>query len=110
MSTPFLYTHTIICKIPQSRSEFQAHIQPQRPAMFSNASQRRAPIGGWVKKKKQTLNIPLSNYALDGVTIHPVTTKTQASLLTQLPERQESAKGFHHDANGEFKTVRVKWL
>jgi hypothetical protein len=35
--------------------------------------------------KKQTLNIPLSeviNYTLYGVSIHPITTKIQASFLT----------------------------
>ena len=37
------------------------------------------------------------NYTLDGLSIHPVTTKIQASFLTQLPERKE--------ANGDFKTV-----
>ena len=37
------------------------------------------------------------NYTLDGVPIHPVTTKIQ--------ERKETAQGFHHEANGDFKTV-----
>ena len=41
------------------------------------------------------------NYTLDGVSIHPVNTKIQASFLTQLPKRKETAQGFHHD----FKTV-----
>ena len=41
------------------------------------------------------------NYTLDGVSIHPITTKIQASFLTQLPER----KGFHHEANSDF--IRV---
>ena len=45
------------------------------------------------------------NYTLDGLSIHPVTTKIQASFLTQLPERKENAQGFHKDANGDFKTV-----
>ena len=45
------------------------------------------------------------NYTLDGVSIHPVTTKTQVSFLAQLPERKETAQRFHHDANGDFKTV-----
>jgi hypothetical protein len=31
------------------------------------------------------------NYTLDGVSIHPVTTKIQAPFLTQLPERKETA-------------------
>jgi hypothetical protein len=44
-------------------------------------------------------------YTLDYVSIHPVTTKIQVSFLTQLPERKETAQGFHHEANGDFKTV-----
>ena len=52
MTTSSLYTtHTIICKVSQSSSEFQKQIQPQRPCRFWNASQRRAPIARWVKKK-----------------------------------------------------------
>ena len=47
------------------------------------------------------------NYTLDDVSIHPVTTKIQVSFLTQLPERKEIAQGFHHEANGDFRTVRV---
>jgi hypothetical protein len=47
------------------------------------------------------------NYTLNGVSIDPVTTKIQASFLTQYPERKETAQGFHHEANGDFKTVRV---
>jgi hypothetical protein len=42
---------------------------------------------------------------LDGVSKHPVTTKIKASLLTQLPERKETAQGFHHEAKDDFKTV-----
>jgi hypothetical protein len=45
------------------------------------------------------------NYTLDSVSIHPVTTKIQVSLLTYLMERKENAQGFHHEANGDFKTV-----
>ena len=45
------------------------------------------------------------NYTLDGVPIHPVTTNIQAYFLTQLPERKETTQGFHHEANGDFKTV-----
>ena len=45
------------------------------------------------------------NYTFDGVSIHPVTTKIQASFLTQLPERNETAQGFHHEVNSDFKTV-----
>ena len=42
---------------------------------------------------------------MDGVSTHPVATKIQASFLTQLPERKETAQEFHHEANGDFKTV-----
>ena len=53
MTTSSLYsTHTIICNIPQLSSAFQTQIQPQRPGRFSNALQRRAPIGRWVKNNK----------------------------------------------------------
>ena len=38
------------------------------------------------------------NYTLYGKSIHPDTT-------TQLPERKETAQGFPHEANGDFKTV-----
>ena len=34
-----------------------------------------------------------------------VTTNKQASFLNQLPERKETTQGFHHEANGDFKTV-----
>ena len=44
---------------------------------------------------------------LDGVSINPVTTKIQASVLTQMVERKETTKGFYHEANGDFKKVRV---
>ena len=47
------------------------------------------------------------NYTFDGLAIHPVITKIQASFLTQLPEKKEAAQGFHHVANGDFETVRV---
>ena len=47
------------------------------------------------------------HYALGGVSIHPVTTKIQSSFLTQLPVRKETAQGFHHEANGDFKTVTM---
>ena len=42
---------------------------------------------------------------MDGVSIHSITTKIQASFLTQLPDRKETAQGFHHEANDDFKTV-----
>ena len=61
-------------------------------------------------KKKADIEYSLKhgeviNYTLDGVSIHPVTTKIQMSFLTQLPERKETVQGFHHEANGVFTTV-----
>jgi hypothetical protein len=61
-------------------------------------------------KNKNTLNNPFEqseciNYTLDGVSIHPVTTKRQMSFLTKLPERKETAQRFTMRANGDFKTV-----
>ena len=110
--TPSLYpTHTIICNVPQSISEFQTLIQLQRPGRFSNASQRRTPIGRWVKYKN-TIDIEypfehgeVINYTLDGVSIHTVITKIQAPFLTQLQERKETSQGIHHEVIGDFKTV-----
>ena len=95
---------TIICKVPQSSNTFQAQIQ--RPGRFFNASQRRAPIG----RKKVDIEYTIEqgeviNYTLDGVSINTVTTKIQVSVLTQAPERKQTAQGFHHEANGDFKTV-----
>jgi hypothetical protein len=45
------------------------------------------------------------HYTLDGVSIHPVTTKIQ-SFLTQLRERKETAQGFHYKANGDLKQLQ----
>ena len=64
-----------------------------------------------INKRKADIEYPFDhgeviNYTLDGVSIHPVTTKIQASFLTQLPERKETTKGFYHD-KCDFKTVRV---
>ena len=61
-------------------------------------------------KEKADIEYPFEhgeviNYTLDGVSIHPVTTMIQASFLTQLPGRKETAQGFHHEVNGDFKTV-----
>ena len=81
---PNAFSAHCICKIPQSNSEFQTQIQPQRPGWFSNGE--------------------VINYTLDGVSIHPVTTNIQAFFLTPLPERKETAQGFHHEANGDSKT------
>ena len=65
----------------------------------------RAPIGRWVKNKKDTKypfeHSVVINYTLDGVSTQPVTTKIQASFLTQLPERKETVQG----SNCDFKTV-----
>ena len=100
MTTSSLYsTHTIICKVPQLSSEFQTQTQPQRPERFSNASQRRADIEYPFEHGE------VINYTLDGVSIHPVTTKIQVSFLAQLLQRRETTQGFHLEANGDFKTV-----
>ena len=51
------------------------------------------------------------NDTLDAVSIHPVTTKIQTSLLTQFPGRKETAQGFHHDAVAKQRySYRVEWL
>jgi hypothetical protein len=78
-------------------------IQPQRPGRFSNALQRWARLF-WYVFVVADIEYPFEygdviNYTLDGVSIHPVTTKIQASFLTNLPERKE----FHHEANSDFK-------
>ena len=49
------------------------------------------------------------NYTLDGVSIHPVTPKIQAFFQTQLPEKKETAQGFHREVIGDFNTV-TEWL
>ena len=56
---------------------------------FSNASQRRAPIGRWVKNKKADIEYPF----------------THGDVINQLPERKETAQGFPSEANDDFKTV-----
>ena len=63
-----------------------------------------------VDLKKADIEYPFEHgeviyYTLDGVSIHPVTTKIQVFFLTQLLERKETAQGFHHEANDDFKTV-----
>jgi hypothetical protein len=68
---------------------------------------QRAPIGRWVKIKKADIDYPFEhgeviNNTLDGISIHPFTTKIQTSFLTQLTGRKETAQGFHHEANGDF--------
>jgi hypothetical protein len=62
------------------------------------------------QNKKADIEYPFEygevvNCTLDGVSVHPVTTKITSSFLTQMPERKETAQGFHHGANGDFKTV-----
>ena len=57
------------------------------------------------KKKKTVIEYlfdhgEVINYTLDGISIHPITIKMQASFLTQLTERKEN----HHEANGDFKS------
>jgi hypothetical protein len=42
------------------------------------------------------------NYTLDGVLLHPVTTKIKVSFIIPLLERKETTQGFHHEANGVF--------
>ena len=49
--------------------------------------------------------VEVNDYTLNGISIHPVTTKMQASFLAQLMERKKTVQGFHHEANGDFKTV-----
>ena len=61
------------------------------------------------KNKKADIEYPFEhgeviNYTLDGVSVHPVTTKVQASFLTQLPERKKTPQGLH-EANSVVKTV-----
>ena len=58
-------------------------------------------------KNKSDIEYPFEhgediNYTLDGLSMHPDTTKIQGSFLTQLPERKETTQGFHHEANGDF--------
>jgi hypothetical protein len=58
------------------------------------------------KKQKDYIEYPFEHgevtyYTLDGVSMHPVTTKIQASVLTQILERKETAQGFYHEANGD---------
>ena len=97
MTKPSLYpTYTIICTL--SSSEFQTQIQPQRPGRFSNASQKKADIEYPFEHGE------VINSTLEGVSIHPVTTKTQASFLIKLPERKENSQRFQHQANGNFET------
>ena len=47
------------------------------------------------------------NETLSAVSIHPVTTKIQASFLNDLTKRKETAQGFQHEADGDYKTSTV---
>ena len=87
--------------------EFQTQIQPQRPGRFSNASQRRAPIGRLFKKGHWISLWTWSSYTLHfGWWINtPSHYMIQVSFLTHLPERKETAQEFPHEAAGDFKTV-----
>ena len=72
--------------------------------------ERHLLVDGW---KKTDIEYPFKdgeaiNYTLDGVSIHPVATQIEASFLTPLMERKETAQGFHREDNGDFKPVRVK--
>ena len=56
--------------------------------------------------KKADIEFPVehgkvNNYTLDGVLIHPVPTNTQVSFLSQLPEKKETAQGFHHEPKSD---------
>jgi hypothetical protein len=80
MTTSSLYpTHTIICKAPQLSSEFNHKDQ----GGFSNALQRRVPIGRWVKKTD--IEYPFEhgevNYTLDDVSVHPSRGKRNVHLF-----------------------------
>ena len=39
------------------------------------------------------------------VSVSIIPTRIQASFLTQFPERKETAEGFRHEANSDFKAV-----
>ena len=93
--------------LPQSNSEFQSQIQPQRPGSFTNASQRRAPIGRWVKKNRHWNRFEhgeVINYTLGGVSNTPSHYK-DTSFLPNLVAREEgNHSGIHREADGDFKT------
>jgi hypothetical protein len=62
--------------------------------------------------KKTVIEYPFEhgeviNYTLDGVSIHPDTTKIKVFFLTQMPEKKETVPRFHDEANGDFEIVRV---
>ena len=45
------------------------------------------------------------NYTLNGVSIHPVITKMQASFLAQSSESKETTQRFRYGGKGDVKTV-----
>jgi hypothetical protein len=66
---------------------------------FSNRFNHKDQVGFLMPGKEGHLDIEypfehgkMINYTFDGVSIHPVSTKKQASFLTQLPERKETAQ------------------
>jgi hypothetical protein len=70
-------------------------------------------VDGW--KKEAYIEYPFEHggviYTLGGVSIHPTHYKDWAILINSAaPERKDTSQGFHHDANGDFKTVQVEWL
>ena len=60
------------------------------------------------EEKKVDIESPAEHgevhYILDGVST-TFTTKIHVSFQTQLTERKETTQWFHHEANGDFKTV-----
>jgi hypothetical protein len=103
-------THTIICKVHQSSSEFQTQFQLQRPGRFSRevfqCSER------YSKRRRLLVENITLNMVKIFITLWMVYLYTKSlqryshysqSLLTQLPERKETAQGFHHEANGDCK-------
>ena len=79
---------------------------------FFNASQRRSPIGRWVKNKKADVEYPFEhskviNYTLVVYQYTQSLQRYRCPFLTQLPERKETAQRFHHEANGDFETVSL---
>jgi hypothetical protein len=69
----FLYpTQTDNCKVPQLSSAFQTQIQPQQPWLNLPHNEGHLLADG---KKEADMKHEVFNYTLDGVSIHPFTTK-----------------------------------
>ncbi len=107
MTVSSLYTtHTIICKVPQSSSEHRCNHKDQGGFPMPHkkghllVDEKKGEKRHWI-----SLWAWLSYYTLDAVSIHTVTTKIQASFLTQLPERKITAQGFYLKANVDIKGV-----